>query len=125
MKSHSMKRVLMSEDGGLLLIILLTTIGAWFAPDNLHYRMTLTILCLGVFFDLISLVAHVSTFIRKKYYSGFRGVGGFFYCWFIISSRFSLVGSGKRHCLASSCSKWLMRYCSWDYTYCASRRCAY
>ena len=94
MKSHSVNSVLMSEDGGLLLIILLTTIGAWLAPDDWHYSITLPILGLGVFFDLISLAAHVSTLISNKYYSGFPGVGGFFYCWFIISSRFSLVGSG-------------------------------
>jgi len=86
---------LKSEDAGLLLLALLCTVGAWLAPGGWHFGLVFSFLCVGIFFDLISLALHVSTLVTKKYSSGFPVVGAIFYAWFILTSRFSLVGWGE------------------------------
>jgi hypothetical protein len=48
-------------------------------------------LALGGLFDLISLVAHLSTLITGRFSSGFPLVGLFLYGWFVLAYRKSLV----------------------------------
>jgi hypothetical protein len=78
------------EDWLPLLIIPISSVGAWFLPDE-YLRYVFAFLILGVLFDLLSLVAHVATLVTKRFSSGFPLVGLFFYAWFVLAYRKSLV----------------------------------
>lgn len=79
------------ELGGYLAIVAVFSVGAWFLPDEYH-RIVFGLLAIGVLFDLLSLFYHVMTLATGKFMSGFPVVGLFFYAWFLLASRFSLVG---------------------------------
>ena len=79
-----------AEDWLPLLIVPLTSVAAWFLPDEYLY-VVFGALSLGVLFDLISLVAHVLTLITGRFSSGFPLLGLFMYGWFILAYRKSLL----------------------------------
>ncbi len=83
------------ELGGCLAIVVASSMGAWFLPDEYHRKVTIGLLAIGVFFDLLSLFYHLMTMAIGKFLSGFPMVGLFFYAWFILSSRYSLVAWGE------------------------------
>ena len=53
------------------------------------------ILAIGVFFDCLSLLYHCLTLATGRFMSGFPLVGLFFYCWFVLAYRKSLVAPHK------------------------------
>jgi len=79
------------EVASYIAIILLSSVGAWFIPGKYHYQLVIGFLVIGVVFDLLSLFFHTMTLITRKFMSGFPFVGLFFYVWFLLASRFSLV----------------------------------
>ena len=74
----------------LLLVVPASGVAAWFLPDEYLY-LVFGALMLGVLFDLVSLAAHVQTLITGRFASGFPLAGLFFYGWFVLAYRKSLV----------------------------------
>lgn len=68
-----------------------SSIGAWLLPTQYHFQAVIGLLTIGVFFDIVSLFYHVMTMVTGQYMSGFPGVSLFFYAWFLLASKFSLV----------------------------------
>jgi hypothetical protein len=73
-----------------ILIVLGSSAGAWFLPDEYLY-VVFFILAAGVFFDVLSLFYHTMTIITGKFMSGFPLVGLFFYVWFLLACPFAVV----------------------------------
>ena len=92
MSVNRLKSFPTSDDFGLPLIFVSSTIASWLVPLHYNYDFAFFLLGCGIFFDVISFIIHVGVIITKKFSSGFPGVGLFFYGWFIIVSRFSIVG---------------------------------
>jgi hypothetical protein len=78
------------EDWLLLLVVPASSVAAWFLPEEYRYGV-FAALVIGVLFDLISLVAHVHTLIPGRFASGLPLVGLFFYGWFVLAYRRSLL----------------------------------
>ena len=95
MDANRLKSFLTSEDAGLLLILLSSTIASWLVPLDYNYKFAFFLLGCGIFFDVFSFIFHVSTIITKKYSSGFGGFGLVFYGWFIVVARFSIAGRNQ------------------------------
>jgi hypothetical protein len=72
------------------LLVLGSSIGAWFLPDE-YLPFVFAILILGLLFDLMSLLYHVLTLVTGRFMSGFPLVGLLFYGWFVLAYRRSLL----------------------------------
>jgi len=64
-------------------------------PDQDNRKVTAWALGIGVVFDLLSLFYHIMTMVTGKYMSGWPGLGLIFYAYFLVASRFSLVGPSE------------------------------
>ena len=95
MDVNRLKSFLTSESGVLLIIIVSFTVVSWLVPVDYNFKFAFFLLGCGIFFDVISFIIHVGVIITKKFSSGFLGIGLVFYGWFIIVSRFSIIGSGQ------------------------------
>jgi hypothetical protein len=84
-----------AELGGYLALLAFSSVVAWFLPDEYNRKSAFVLLSIGVAFDLLSLFYHVMTIATGKFMSGFPLVGLIFYVWFLLASRFSLVGWGE------------------------------
>lgn len=75
---------LFREVAGLLDVVGVSSVGAWFLPDGYHLMVVVGLLGLGLLFDLLSAFYHVMTLVTGKFSSGFPGVGLIFlsgFCW--------------------------------------------
>ncbi len=72
------------------IVVITSGIAIWHTPA-LHPVASLILLGIGLFFDLISLVARISTAISGKYSSGFFLMGFIFYFWAWISYPHTVV----------------------------------
>ena len=66
------------ELGGYLVLVMVSSVGAWFLPDK-HRTVVFGLLVIGIIFDMLSLFFHVKTMVTGKFMSGFPLVGLFFY----------------------------------------------
>jgi len=92
MKLSNIKNFVRSEEFVILLLILGMTIGAWLGTDEWNRRVSITVLGLGILFDVMSLAIRIRSKLVKKQSSGFPVIGLLFYVWFLLVSKFSLVG---------------------------------
>jgi len=92
MKLSDIKSFVRSENFVILLVILWATVGAWLSTDAWNRRAAFMVLGLGLTFDVLSLTIRIRSILVKKQSSGFPVIGLLCYVWFILVSKFSLVG---------------------------------
>jgi len=92
MKLSDIKNFVRSEEFVILFVILWVTVGAWLSTEEWNRRASFIVLGLGLTFDVLSLTIRIRSKLAKKQSSGFPVIGLLFYVWFLIVSKFSLVG---------------------------------